>query len=110
MILIHENEWWWGRKNTIVLNEGRALCAICIEKDDPSVAWLEGVIVHKAFRGLGYGNQLLDAAKKEARRMGAKVLFLNTDAGSWMEEWYKRNGWTLMYHKRPKQSVLRLVL
>jgi len=91
-MVIHVNQWPWGRKDTIVIANGYALCELSIEKNNPSVAYLSDVIVLQLARGRGYGNQLLDLAKKHAREMGAKMLCLWADPEQWVVDWYKRHG------------------
>ena len=89
---IHKNLWPWGWKDTIVLADGRALCQLSIEFDNIFVAHLSDVIVHETERQRGYGNELLKAAKKHAREMGAKMLCLWAAPDSWVIGWYKRHG------------------
>lgn len=89
---IHHNIWHWGRKDTIVIADGRALCQISIEDENPAVAHLSDVIVLESARGYGLGNNLLSAAKEHAREMGAKMLCLWTDPEQWMIHWYERHG------------------
>lgn len=89
---IHRNIWRWGRKDTIVIADGRALCQLSVEDENPAVAHLSDVIVLESARGYGLGNDLLEAAKEHAREMGAKMLCLWADPEQWMVEWYKRHG------------------
>jgi len=91
-MIIHENKWPWGRKDTIVIADGRALCQLSVENDNPDVAHLSDLIVWESSRGYGYGNDLLSEAKEHAREMGAKQLRLWADPKSWVVEWYKRRG------------------
>lgn len=88
----HTNVWRWGRKDTIVIADGRALCQLSIETDNPAVAHLSDLIVYESARGYGLGDDLLRMAKEHAREMGAKVLFLLADPEQWMIDWYKRKG------------------
>ena len=89
---IHTNYWHWGRKDTIVLANGRALCELSIEYENPAVAHLSDVIVYESARGYGLGNELLRMAKEHAREMGAKMLCLWAAPDGWVIEWYKRHG------------------
>lgn len=92
MIIIHRNRWHWGRKHTIVANDGASLCQLSVEDDNPSVAWLSDVIVAGEYQQQGYGNELLSLAKMEARQMGATYLCLWAESKSWVVQWYERNG------------------
>ena len=90
--IIHKNNWRWGRGDIIVISDGRGLCTVSVENDNPAVAYLSGVSVWEPVRGYGLGNDLLNKAKEHAREMGAKKLVLWVDPNDWPFEWYKRNG------------------
>lgn len=89
---IHRNIWRWGRKDTIVIADGRALCQLSVEDENPAVAHLSGVSVCESSRRMGLGNELLELSKQHAREMGAKMLCLWADPEQWMVDWYKRHG------------------
>ena len=90
--IIHKNIWPWGRKDTIVIADGRALCQLSIETENKFVAHLSDLIVVESARGAGLGNELLEQAKKHASEMGAKMLCLWADPKQWVIEWYERHG------------------
>lgn len=92
--IIHKNVWRWGRKDTIVIKDGRGLCTVSVEDKTPDVAHLSDVSVCKVWRNMGIGNTLLELAKKHAIEMGAKMLCLWVDPKGWMIEWYKRHGFS----------------
>lgn len=96
-VIIHKNEWHWGRKSTIVIEGGKALCAVSVEDDDYSVAYLTGVIVHPDARRRGLGNRLLELAKQRARMMQADRLYLWVYPGVWMQDWYSRHGFKVSH-------------
>lgn len=74
--------------------------------DKTSEIILSDVKVNKIFRRHGYGNILLKHAKQLARERRFKKLFLNVKCGSWMEQWYKRNGFDFFeYHKEREGYV-----
>ena len=89
--IIHRNRWHWGESHTIVLADGAALCFVKLE-DGTKAATLEDVIVSPSERGKGLGNMLVAEAIREAKRMGAKSLWLWTYTDTWMLDWYKRLG------------------
>ena len=91
-MLIHKNVWPWGRKDTIVILDGVAICQLSIENDNPAVAHLSDVIVYGPEQGKGYGNALLREAKTHAREMGAQLLCLWAAPDGWVIDWYKRHG------------------
>ena len=89
---IHRNIWNWGRGDIIVIADGRALCTVSVEDENPAVAYLSDVSVCESSRRMGFGNELLELSKEHAREMGAKMLCLWADPEQWMVEWYKRHG------------------
>lgn len=91
-IIIHKNIWRWGRGDIIVIANGRGLCSVSIEDDNPAVAHLSGVSVCESSRRMGLGNELLELSKQHAREMGAKMLCLWAGPEQWVVEWYKRHG------------------
>lgn len=92
MTIIHQNKWSWGRKATIVIANGRALCQLSIEDDNPAVAYLSDLIVYESARGYGLGNELLTLSQKVARDMGATMVALWAYPNQWVVDWYKRHG------------------
>lgn len=96
-VIIHKNEWYWGRKVTVVIDGGRGLCHVSVEDDDRSVAYLTDVIVHPEVRRNGLGNRLLELAKQRARIMDADKLFLWVYPNTWMQDWYVRHGFKLSH-------------
>ena len=90
-MIIHRNEWFWGNCSTIVAADGFGLCRLSVEHND-NVAFLSDVIVEPSHQQQGIGNELLEAAESEARRMGAREMTLGTIPGSWMIAWYGRHG------------------
>jgi acetyltransferase len=51
------------------------------------------LMVHRRFRGRGYGRLLMAAIEEEARRDALRLLLLNTSQGGFPEEMYRRLGW-----------------
>lgn len=92
--IIHKNNWRWGRSEIIVIADGRGLCTVSVEDENPAVAYLSGVSVWEPARGYGLGNDLLSKAKECAREMGAKMLCLWAEPEHWVVDWYKRHGFT----------------
>ena len=92
-IVIHKNNWCWGKTHTIVIRGGHGLVNISIENDRPYIALIHGVSVTEDYRKSGVGHTLLKLAETEAVEMGAQYVSLATEPGSWMESWYKRLGY-----------------
>jgi GNAT superfamily N-acetyltransferase len=109
--IIHHNEWWWGISETIIAGQGVAICKVSIENNDMSVAWLSDVSIVPAYRGRGYGNELLYYAIQRAQVvMRAKILYLRANPHDWPIEWYKRHGFVFDYTDENGNSVLKLDL
>ncbi|WP_017542079.1 GNAT family N-acetyltransferase [Nocardiopsis halophila] len=52
------------------------------------------VMVHPRERGRGLGRALMEAVEDEATQAGARLLVLDTEAGSTAEHLYRAAGWT----------------
>lgn len=88
--IIHENNWHWGRELVIIIDGGIGFCRVVIEDEMPTAAYLLTVSIVESERRKGNGTKLVECAKKQAKRAGAKTLFL------WcmpeLVEWYGRRG------------------
>ena len=93
-MIIHKNIWHWGRGDIIVIADGRGLCTVSVEDDNPAVAYLPDVSVCESSRRMGFGNELLELSKQHAREMGTKMLCLGADPEQGTVDWYKRHGFT----------------
>lgn len=98
--ILHSNKWYWGRKETIVLNGGVAICDVSVGDDDLSVAYLTDVKVLPEYRGRGWGNELLQWAEIRAMAMGASELYLEADSEYFAMAWYRRHGFKVLGRKR----------
>jgi len=72
--------------------------------------WLGTLFVHEPFRGKGIGSLLVEAAVKEARRLGISELYLYT-RNKENERIYTKLGWTVVenleYRGRPAVIMKR---
>ena len=89
----HKNTWAWGKTHTLIIYDGAGLVNISIENDNPTVATIHGISVIESYRRKGMGRLLLKLAEIEAKEMGAELICIATEPNSWIEEWYKRNGY-----------------
>lgn len=60
---------------------------------DDNTLYLSSVFVEECNRKRGYGSKILKAAEKVAKTFGISKIRLKVETNSWMEEWYKRNGY-----------------
>lgn len=90
--VIHTNRTPFGRTTTIILADGYAYVMVSIMDDNPIVAVIHDLTVHKERRGEGLGRMLLEEATQEAGKIGVTVARLAVKPNSWLAEWYKRHG------------------
>ena len=60
---------------------------------DDDTLYLSSVFVEECNRKRGYGAKILKAAEEVAKTFGISKIRLKVETNSWMEEWYKRNGY-----------------
>ena len=90
--IVHANKTVYGRTHTIILDDGYAYVMVSIMEDNPDIAVIHDLVVHRDKRGHGLGTLLLEDACKEGMDMGAEFIMLSVLPSSWLEEWYKRHG------------------
>lgn len=86
---------FWGRSSVIVLDGGYGIAMVSSLNESPDIAVIHDIIVHECLRGKGIGRRLLEQAVMEAERLGADVAKLSVEPGSWMADWYRRNGFVM---------------
>lgn len=89
----HENEWPFGTDVVYMFNDGKG--AIGISKEPGlEFGFIHDLIVHPSVRQQGRATYLLKLAEQEIKNnFGRDAAVLRVVPGSWMEEWYKRNGY-----------------
>jgi N-acetylglutamate synthase-like GNAT family acetyltransferase len=106
--IVHENHWRWGREYTIIIDGGIGFCRVAIEDDAPQTAFLMTVSIVEPERRKGNGTKLVECAKKQAKRAGAKGMFL------WcapeLVEWYKRRGFVEATRERTQGGMVGMSL
>ena len=60
---------------------------------DDDTLYLSSVFVEECNRKHGYGAKILKAAEEVAKTFGISKIRLKVETNSWMEKWYKRNGY-----------------
>ena len=66
-----------------------------IYEDDPATCIFTHLLVDEKHRQLGFGTQALLEAERIANDLGCKVIYLKVENGSWMYDWYLRQGYEL---------------
>lgn len=93
--IIHHNEEYWGTAETIVLAGGAGVCKLSFYNDEPTAAWLYNISVIPEKREQGIGQALLNEAFERAAKE-RPYLYLNVAPGSWVKDWYIRNGFEVL--------------
>ena len=71
--------------------------------DESDIIYLANVKVFEEYRGRGFGNLLLNVARSEAFKFGARILCLKCNPCLWVYEWYLRKGFKyLKYDEKTK--------
>lgn len=90
----YKNKWPWGVDIVHIATDGK--CTVGVSKQDGfDFAFIHDLIVHESARKRGRGQYLLDLAELEAlRAFHCHLVVLRVVPGSWMEQWYRNNGYT----------------
>ena len=91
--VVHREENFWGRTSVIILAGGFAFVMVSVTNNDKDVAVVHDLMVHESRRKKGLGEKLLKEATIEAENLGAGVVRIAVEPGTWQVEWYKRNGY-----------------
>lgn len=89
----YNNEWPWGVDIVHIANDG--LCTVGASKQNGyDFGFIHDLVVHETVRNQGRGQYLLDLAELEIiRTFKRHYAVLRVLPGSWMEQWYRRNGY-----------------
>lgn len=89
----YENKWPWGVDIMHISNDG--LCTVGVSKQDGfEFGFIHDLVVHETARNQGRGQYLLDLAELETiRTYKCLYVVLRVVPGTWIEEWYRRNGY-----------------
>ena len=91
-VMLYNETAWFGRTSIVVLDGGRALVMVSVLDSDPSVAIVHDLVVHPSARREGRGRRLLKYARFASADLGAEVMRVMAEPGSWQADWYRRNG------------------
>lgn len=72
---------------------GSVQLGLCLKPNGLNRAEVQKLLVHSDARRRGLGQQLMGALEAEARRIGRGMLFLDTEAGSGAEAFYRALGY-----------------
>jgi GNAT superfamily N-acetyltransferase len=91
----------------IALNNNVCIGAVSLIASDlhtrPELSpWLSSLYVRPEDRKKGIGQQLIDAIKKIALKMGYTSLYLRTEGAA---NYYKKLGWTFLFHTTDSSGI-----
>ena len=96
----YNNEWPWGTNIVHICNDGLGTIGVSKEPED-DFGFIHDLVVHETARNQGRGQYLLDLAELEIiRTFKCRYAVLRVVHGSWVEQWYKRNGY-VQWHDSP---------
>ena len=94
------NKWPWGTNIVHICNDGLGTIGVSKEPED-DFGFIHDLVVHETARNQGRGQYLLDLAELEiTRTFKCRYAVLRVVHGSWVEQWYKRNGY-VQWHDSP---------
>ena len=108
--VVHYNETFYGRTITTIVDGGYGYVMVTVMKDNPDIAVIHDLVVHESRRKKGLGTKLLKLACKAAEELGTDFIMLSTVPETWLELWYKRNGFEGIGHKETIFGVEHTVL
>ena len=90
----------WNREVEMIRimeKSGKAFARVYWYLDDSNSIYLDSLSVSEVYRRKGLGTKLQEMREDIGRLRSAKYSYLWVEKGSWMEEWYKRRGYS--YYK-----------
>lgn len=96
----YNNEWPWGTDIVHIWNDGLGTIGVCMESGY-DFCIIHDLFVHETAQKQGRGQYLLDTAEWEIiHTFKRRYAVLRAIEGSWVEQWYKRNGY-VEWHDGP---------
>lgn len=99
-MVIHPNEWQWGKSFMLVRENGMAIVGLSITDDEPEGGFIWGLSVAETIRRKGVGAKMLSDALEQAKEKGCKYASLQCNKDSFVFEWYKKVGFKY-YGQKP---------
>lgn len=100
----HKREWPEMSSLVVMDKEGKAFFHLYKYHDDPSTLFLSDLSVNREDRKQGIGNEILTMCEDVARQTGATFISLWVQEGSWMKDWYTRNGYQYLSQKEDQEN------
>lgn len=109
-MVIHKNEWKWGKSFDFIADDGTATISMSITDDEPLQAFFSGLSVCERYRKRRRGTRCLECAIERARLEGCKYAYLMADMNSFVFEWYKRMGFKYYGHKQDENGLVPMYI
>lgn len=92
-MIIHENEWPWGRSVDIVGKKGAAIVHLSFENANPGVCYLSGLSVANGYRNNGYATRLLEESEKYCQKKDIFRIDLSSVKTEYVHQFYLKHGY-----------------
>lgn len=109
-MVIHKNEWKWGKSFDLIFEDGTATISVSITNDEPEQAYISALSVYEPVRNEGRGRAIMLNAMEVARNNGCKYAYLMADKDSFVFEWYKRMGFKYYGHKQDENGLVPMYM
>jgi len=93
-IIWHHNTWPWGKTVRAILDDASAIVEMSFEDINPGVCYLSGLSVIEPMRRKGLAKHLMLACESYCREQGIFRIDLNSVLTDWVQDFYKKLGYT----------------
>ena len=105
----YENEWPWGKTVQFICTDGLGTVEISREFQN-NYAYISGLKVHPSVQKQGRGTALLKLAEQEiVKSLSTNIILLQVVPDSWVEKWYKRNGYCAFSKVENFNELIKIV-
>jgi len=95
-ITIHNNKWYWGNSQYIIIDNGCGMITTQYLDDEPNICWISTLSVVEYKRKQGIGTRLIKLARMCAKDNDCTTLMLRAEKNvEWLINWYKKLGFVI---------------
>jgi ribosomal protein S18 acetylase RimI-like enzyme len=91
-MVIHENEWPWGKTVTVIWSDGVATINMSFEKNNPGVCYLSGLSVIPERRREGLALIMMEECINYCQKHNIFRIDLNSVQRDWLMHFYHQLG------------------
>ena len=92
-MIVHENEWHWGKSVDIVGYGGASIVHLSFEKVNPGVCYLSGLSVTDGYRRRGLATRLLEESERLCLKRGIFRIDLSSVQTEYVHQFYLKHGY-----------------